>query len=128
MHVKHYSDILIFQAKYNFTCKCYVCCLDDDDLVENDKLRREILGLSNNIEDIFVSNPGKAFKYAKMKLERIDQIRQEMIELYSPTYLECYELCLALGEKEIAEIFAVKGKHIASILKGSNSLWFKIQN
>ena len=94
------------------------------------------------MEDIFVTNPQKAFKYAKMKLERMDMIKQEMIELLPQTYLDCYELCLALGcvntytkftsflyfsgEKEIAEIFAVKGKQMAKVIRGQNSLWFKL--
>ena len=102
--------------------------MESDDLARNDKLRREILGLTNNMEDIFVSNPQKAFKYAKMKLERMDLIKQEMMELYPSTYLDCYELCLALEEKEIAEIFSVKGKQSAAIIRGNNSLWFKIHN
>ena len=94
------------------------------------------------MEDVFVTNPQKAFKYAKMKLERMDMIKQEMIELLPQTYLDCYELCLALGccqylfqfhfislflgEKEIAEIFAVKGRQLAKVIRGENSLWFKL--
>ena len=95
-------------------------------MARNDKLRREILGLTNNMEDIFVSNPQKAFKYAKMKLERMEMLRQEMLEIFPQTYLDCYELCLALEEREIAQIFAVKGKQVANTIRGDNSLWSKI--
>jgi len=116
----------LLQAKYNFTCQCKVCSLESQELAANDKLRREILGLTNNMEDIYVSNPRKAFKFGKMKLERMEMLRQEMIELLPQTYLDCYELCLALEEKEIAEIFAVKGKQIAQSTRGNNSLWFKL--
>ena len=114
------------QGKYNFTCKCEICCLEPDELARNDKLRREILGLTNNMEDIFVSNPQKAFKYAKMKIERMEMLRQEMLEIFPQTYLDCYELCLALEEREIAQIFAVKGKQVANTIRGDNSLWSKI--
>ena len=114
------------QAKYNFTCKCEICSLEPEELERNDKLRREILGLTNNMEDIFVSNPQKAFKYAKMKLERIEMLRQEMLEIFPQTCLDCYELCLALEEKEIAQIFSVKGRQVACLIRGNNSLWSKI--
>ena len=116
------------QAKYNFTCKCDICSLEPEELERNDKLRREILGLTNNMEDIFVSNPQKAFKYAKMKLERIEMLRQEMLEIFPQTCLDCYELCLALEEKEIAQIFSVKGRQVACLIRGNNSLWSKIES
>ena len=93
----------------------------------NDSLRREVLGLTNNMEDIFTTNQQKAFKYAKMKLERMDQLGNQVIEILPQTYLHCYELCLALGEQEIAEIFAVKGKNVAKLIRGNNSLWSQIK-
>ena len=117
----------VLTAKYNFTCDCEVCRSEEEEVKINDRLRREILGLTNNMEDIFTSNPQKAFKYAKMKLERMDQIAEEVIEILPQTYLDCYELCLALGEKEIAEIFAVKGRNVAKIIRGNNSLWSQIK-
>ena len=119
--------ILHVQGKYNFQCECEVCSLDPEQLAANDKIRREILGLTNNMEDIFVTNPQKAFRFAKMKVERMEAIRGEMVELLPSTYLDCYELCLALGEREIAEIFAVKGRQLAAMLRGDNSLWSKIR-
>ena len=84
----------------------------------NDRLRREVLGLTNNMEDIFTTNQQKAFKYAKMKLERMDQLGNQVIEILPQTYLHCYELCLALGEQEIAEIFAVKSSVLGSEGRG----------
>ena len=113
--------------KYNFTCHCEVCEEEEQQVKANDKLRREILGLTNNMEDIFTTNPQKAFKYAKMKLERMEMISEEVIEILPQTYLDCYELCLALGEQEIAEIFAVKGKNVAKLIRGNNSLWSQIK-
>ena len=114
-------------AKYNFTCDCQVCNGEEEKVKANDKLRREILGLTNNMEDIFTTNPQKAFKYAKMKLERMEMIPEEVIEILPQTLLDCYELCLALGEREIAEIFAVRGKQVAQLIRGTNSLWSQIK-
>ena len=93
----------------------------------NDSLRRGVLGLTDNMEDIFTTNPQKAFKYAKMKLERMEMIPEEVIEILPQTLLDCYELCLALGEREIAEIFAVRGKQVAQLIRGTNSLWSQIK-
>ena len=93
----------------------------------NDSLRRGVLGLTDNMEDIFTTNQQKAFKYAKMKLERMDQLGNQVIEILPQTYLHCYKLCLALGEQEIAEIFAVKGKNVAKLIRGNNSLWSQIK-
>ena len=39
------------------------------------------------MEDIYVKNPQKAFKYAKMKLDRMEKIYQQMVELLPQTYL-----------------------------------------
>ena len=117
----------LLAARYNFTCTCQVCGAPDQEVETNDRLRREILGLTNNMEDIFSTNPQKAFKYAKMKLERMDRLGHEVIEILPQTYLHCYELCLALGEQEIAEIFAVKGKTVAKLIRGNNSLWSQIK-
>ena len=77
--------ILHVQGKYNFQCECEVCSLDPEQLAANDKIRREILGLTNNMEDIFVTNPQKAFRFAKMKVERMKAIRGEMVELLPRT-------------------------------------------
>ena len=114
-------------ARYNFTCHCQVCDGPPEEVETNDRLRREILGLTNNMEDIFTTNQQKAFKYAKMKLERMDLLGNQVIEILPQTYLHCYELCLALGEQEIAEIFAVKGKNVAKLIRGNNSLWSQIK-
>lgn len=113
-------------SRYNFQCDCEVCSLTGEHLVENDKLRREILGLNNNMEDVYQQNPPKAFKYAKMKLERIEKIRSEMIDILPQAYMDCYELSLAQGEMEIGQIFAIKGKGLARLIRGDNSLWSKI--
>ena len=78
---------------------------EEEEVETNDRLRREVLGLTNNMEDIFTTNQQKAFKYAKMKLERMDLLDNQEI--------------LALGEQEISEIFAGKGKN--------NSLWSNIK-
>ena len=117
----------LLAAKYNFTCDCEVCTASPQEVETNDRLRREILGLTNNMEDIFSTNQQKAFKYAKMKLERMDLLGDQVIEILPQTYLHCYELCLALGEQEIAEIFAVKGRNVAKLIRGNNSLWSKIK-
>ena len=117
----------LLAAKYNFTCNCEVCTASVQEVETNDKLRREILGLTNNMEDIFSTNQQKAFKYAKMKLERMDLLGNQVIEILPQTYLHCYELCLALGEQEIAEIFRLKGKNVAKLIRGNNSLWSQIK-
>ena len=62
-----------------------------------------MLGLTDNMEDIFTTNQQKAFKYAKMTMERMDLLGNQVIEILPQTYLHCYKLCLALGEQEIAE-------------------------
>jgi len=116
----------LLTAKYNFDCMCKICSLPVNQLKENDQLRREILGLNNNMEDIYGKNPQKALKYAKMKLERMEKIRDEMIEIFPKTYMDCYELCLAQNETEIAQIFCLRGKEIATLIRGGNSLWSRI--
>ena len=117
----------LLAARYNFSCDCQVCSGPAREVETNDRLRREILGLTNNMEDVFTTNPQKAFKYAKMKLERMDLLGNQVIEILPQTYLHCYELCLALGEQEIAEIFSVKGKKVAKLIRGNNSLWSQIK-
>ena len=72
----------LLSSKYNFTCKCEICSLPEEKIKENDRLRIEILGLNNNMEDIFNKNPQKALKYAKMKLERMEKIKDEVIEIF----------------------------------------------
>ena len=42
------------------------------------------------------------------------------------TYMDCYELCLAQKENEIAQIFSLRGKEVAKLIRGENSLWFRI--
>lgn len=116
----------MLSARFNFMCSCEICSLPPDHLKENDKLRREILGLNNNMEDVYDKNPQKALKYAKMKLERMEKIKDEMIEIFPQTYMDCFELCLAKNEDEIAQIFALKGKEIAKLIRGENSLWSRI--
>ena len=86
-----------------------------------------MLGLTDNMEDIFTTNQQKAFKYAKMTMERMDLLGNQVREILPQTYLHCHELCLALGEQEIAEIFAVKGKNVAKLIRGNNSLWSQIK-
>eukprot|EP00090_Calanus_glacialis_P035188 TRINITY_DN60124_c0_g1_i1.p1 TRINITY_DN60124_c0_g1~~TRINITY_DN60124_c0_g1_i1.p1 ORF type:complete len:336 (-),score=82.17 TRINITY_DN60124_c0_g1_i1:45-1052(-) len=117
----------LLSSKYNFTCSCEICSLPTEKLKENDRLRREILGLNNNMEDVYDQNPQKALKYAKMKLERMEKIRDEMIEIFPQTYMDCYELCLAQKENEIAQIFSLRGKEVAKLIRGENSLWSRIQ-
>ena len=77
-----------------------------------------MLGLTDNMEDIFTTNQQKAFKYAKMTMERMDLLGNQVIEILPQTYLHCYKLCLALGEQEIAEIFAVKSSVLGSEGRG----------
>ena len=72
--------------RYNFHCKCEVCTLPPDEAQKNDKVkrgwpgnlattgvterllilggqvRREILGLGNNLEDVFRDHPVKALR------------------------------------------------------------------
>ena len=79
----------LLSSKYNFTCSCEICSLPTEKLKENDRLRREILGLNNNMEDVYDQNPQKALKYAKMKLERMEKIRDEMIEIF-PQVNNCF--------------------------------------
>ena len=79
----------LLSVKYNFKCCCDICSLPTEKLKENDKLRREILGLNNNMEDIFDQNPQKALKYAKMKLERMEKLRDEMIEIFPQVQVVC---------------------------------------
>ena len=80
----------LLSGKYNFTCSCEICSLPTEKLKENDRLRREILGLNNNMEDVYDQNPQKALKYAKMKLERMEKIRDEMIEIF-PQVNNCFK-------------------------------------
>ena len=77
----------MLSARFNFMCSCEICSLPPDHLKENDKLRREILGLNNNMEDVYDKNPQKALKYAKMKLERMEKIKDEMIEIFPQVLL-----------------------------------------
>jgi len=114
------------EARFNFQCDCKVCSLEDEDLKENEKLRKEILGLNNNMEDIYKEKPEKALKYAKMKLERMEKIKPEIISLFPQVYMDCYELCMELGEEEIGRIFAHKGKQVAKMIRGDNALFSKL--
>ena len=58
-------------------------------------------------------------RYAKMRLERIEKMGEEMMEILPQVtkqkisyqfslqaYMDCYELCLVQKEEEIAQIFA----------------------
>lgn len=116
----------LLMARYNFQCKCEVCGLEEEELKQNDKIRREILGLGNNMEDVYREQPVKAFRYAKMRLERIEKMGEEMMEILPQAYMDCYELCLVQKEEEIAQIFARRGSEAAKLLRGNNSLWSKI--
>ena len=116
----------LLDGRFNFRCQCPACSLTGPELAENEKLRREIIGLTNNMEDVYESKPEKALKYAKMKLERMEKIRNEMIELFPQVYMDCYELCTVLGEEEISRIYSHKGKQIAKIIRGENALFSKL--
>merc|ERR1712129_140388 len=96
-------------ARYNFHCKCEVCTLPPEDAQKNDEVRREILGLGNNLEDVYRDHPVKALRFAKMRLERIEKMGEEMVEVLPQAYMDCYELSQVQGEKEIAQIFARRG-------------------
>jgi len=117
----------LLKARYNFQCDCKVCSLPPEQLQNNDKVRREILGLGNNLEDVYRDQPVKALRFAKMRLERIEKMGVEMIEILPQAYMDCYELCLVQNEKEIAEIFANRGAEVAKRIRGKNSLWSKIK-
>jgi len=117
----------LLKARYNFDCSCPVCALPLEELQANDKVRREILGLGNNLEDVYRDHPVKALRFAKMRLERIEKLGVEMIEILPQAYMDCYELCLVQNEKEIAEIFANRGAEAAKRIRGKNSLWSKIK-
>lgn len=114
------------EARFNFQCDCKVCSLTGEDLVENEKLRKEIMGLTNNMEDIYKDKPEKALKYAKMKLERMEKIKRELISWFPQIYMDCYELCMELGEDEIGRIYAHKGKQVANMIRGENALFSKL--
>jgi len=117
----------LLKARYNFQCRCKVCALPPEELQINDKVRREILGLGNNLEDVYREQPVKALRFAKMRLERIEKMGVEMIEILPQAYMDCYELCLVQNEKEIAEIFANRGSEVAKRIRGKNSLWSKVK-
>merc|ERR1712130_10110 len=117
----------LLKARYNFQCSCKVCALPPEELQNNDKVRREILGLGNNLEDVYREHPVKALRFAKMRLERIEKMGVEMIEILPQAYMDCYELCLVQNEKEIAEIFANRGFEVAKRIRGKNSLWSKVR-
>ena len=65
--------------RYNFTCTCPVCQLADEALAQNEKIRYEIIGLTNNMLDVYDKSAAKALRYAKMRLERMEKLRREMV-------------------------------------------------
>jgi len=118
----------LLMARYNFKCTCEVCSLPKEELLKNDKLRREILGLGNNLEDVYRDQPVKAFRFAKMRLERIEKMEEEMVDILPQAYMDCYELSKVQKEEEIAQIFALRGKETAKLIRGENSLWSRVGN
>ncbi len=67
------------QVRYNFSCTCPVCQLTGDALALNEKLRYEIIGLTNNMLDMYDKSAAKALRYAKMRLERMEKLRRETV-------------------------------------------------
>ena len=41
--------------------------------------------------------------------------------------MDCYELALAEKEQEIANIYKKRGKDVAKIVRGENSLWSHVK-
>jgi len=115
------------KAKFNFCCYCEVCSLSGESLKENEKIRKEILGLKNNMRDIYRENSGKALRFAKMRVERMEKQRGELIGALPQAYMDCYELALAEKEEEIANIYKKRGKDVAKIVRGENSLWSHVK-
>ena len=144
-------------CRYNFQCDCKVCSLPPEQLQNNDKVnekhlvhsiwlepnwkvRREILGLGNNLEDVYREQPVKALRwdylilpgwwqrwgklavailrkesdncfnlgiprFAKMRLERIEKMGVEMIEILPQVSKFLSFLSTEENDKDLASYF-----------------------
>jgi len=115
------------KTKYNFSCYCTICTLSGQELTDNERQRKEIIGLKNNIDDVSRNNVQLALKFAKMRVERMERLRKEMIAALPQAYMNCYEFATADGEEEIATVYKNRGKEIAKLVRGENSLWSHIK-
>ena len=64
---------------------------------------------------------------SRVRLEKLERIRPEVVEILPQAYMDCYELCLALGEREIADIFAGQGRQLSEVVRGKESLWSRLK-